>query len=235
MLPVAVFTHITSEGPGYLADYLARRGIPWQQLPVDAGAAVPATPEDFSGLVFMGGPMSVNDDLGWIAEECTLIRAAMALGRPVLGHCLGAQLMAKALGASVGANPCKEMGWGAVRAEDNPTARLWLGDEKNFPAFHWHGETFGLPAGAMRILSGPHCANQGFVYDSLHLGLQCHVEMTEAMIDSWCGLWASDLARATGPGVQDAAAMRADVAVQLPRMRALADRLYDRWSAGLPR
>jgi len=233
--PVAVFTHIASEGPGYLADYLARAGIPWQHLPVDAGAVVPSSPAEFSGLVFMGGPMSVNDELPWIDQECRLIRAAMTMGRPVLGHCLGAQLMAKALGAEVTANPCKEVGWSEVQAEDNATARLWLGDEIHFPAFHWHGETFSLPAGATRILSGPLCANQGFVCDGLHLGLQCHVEMTVEMIDSWCGLWGQDLALPPGPGVQRPFDMRAATAGQLPGMRRLADRLYDHWTAGLSR
>jgi len=235
MHPVAVFTHITSEGPGYLADFFSHAGIPWQHVPVDEGTSVPRSPSPFSGLVFMGGPMSVNDDIPWIEEECRLIREAMATGRPVLGHCLGAQLMARALGATISANPCKELGWGEVWAEDSPDGREWLGDDKRFPVFHWHGETFSLPAGATRILTGPYCLNQGFVLDSRHLGLQCHVEMSEAMIEDWCRLGAGEIAMAPGPGVQSAVEILAATPEMLPRMRRVADRLYQRWATGLPR
>ena len=94
--PVAIFRHSATEGPGYFATYLDRTGVPWQLVRVDAQEAVPADADRFSGLVFMGGPMSVNDDLPWIAPALRLIRQAVARHVPVLGHCLGGQLMAKA-------------------------------------------------------------------------------------------------------------------------------------------
>ena len=105
MKPVAIFRHIAGEGPGYLAIFLDRQSIPWQIIRIDAGEAVPTNPQAFSGLVFMGGPMSVNDPLPWVTDELSLIRAAVAQDIPVLGHCLGGQLMAKALGAKVTENP----------------------------------------------------------------------------------------------------------------------------------
>mgnify|MGYP000048782833 CR=1 FL=1 len=97
MKPVAIFRHSPIEGPGYFAIFLEGHGIPWRLIAIDAGEAVPDSPETFSGLCFMGGPMSVNDDLPWIAQELGLIRSAAALGIPVMGHCLGSQLLAKVL------------------------------------------------------------------------------------------------------------------------------------------
>ena len=110
MKPVAIFRHAPTEGPGYFATYLDRYGVPWEVIGIDEGEAVPAGAERFSGLVFMGGPMSVNDDLPWIAPALKLIRAAAGGGVPVLGHCLGGQLMARALGGEITRNPVKEIG-----------------------------------------------------------------------------------------------------------------------------
>ncbi|MCX8018557.1 MAG: type 1 glutamine amidotransferase, partial [Rhodocyclaceae bacterium] len=171
MKPIAIFRHSPGEGPGYFATFLDRHGLPWQLVCLDAGAAVPPRCEDFSGLCFMGGPMSVNDDLAWIPPVLALIRAAVAADIPVIGHCLGGQLMSKALGGVVTKNPVKEIGWGRVETVD-PAAADWLGPICEFEAFHWHGETFSLPAGATRILKSAHCENQAFVMGP-HLGLQC--------------------------------------------------------------
>src|SRR5215471_17613303 len=112
MRPVAIFRHYVTEGPGYFATYLERSGLPWELVKLDEGRTVPTTPDAFSGLVFMGGPMSVNDDLPWIPPVLNLIRSAVARGVPVLGHCLGGQLMSKALGGEVTRAPVKEIGWG---------------------------------------------------------------------------------------------------------------------------
>lgn len=234
MKPIAVFRHAATEGPGYFATFIEQRGLPWRLIAIDAGEAVPESCADCAGLVFMGGPMSVNDDLPWIAPVCDLIRDAVAAGVPVLGHCLGGQLIAKALGAPVTRNAVKEIGWGEVRATGYPLAHHWLGDVAAFPAFHWHGETFAIPAGATRILASDHCANQAYVLGP-HLGMQCHVEMTEAMIRDWCEVGAAEIAAAGGPAVQSPAAMLAQAAEALPRMRAVADRLYGRWLEGVRR
>src|SRR5262245_55774807 len=114
MKPVAIFRHLAAEGPGHFVTYLTRRNVPWRLVRIDEGEAVPGDPAGFSGLVFMGGPMSANDRLPWIDEILALIRAAVASDVPVLGHCLGAQLMAKALGGEVTRNAVKEIGWGKV-------------------------------------------------------------------------------------------------------------------------
>lgn len=233
MPPVAIFRHAASEGPGYLAEFLDAQAIPWRLIAIDAGAAVPDRAQDFSGLVLMGGPMSVNDDLPWIAPLLALIRQAVAADIPVLGHCLGGQLMARALGGAVTHNPVKEIGWGRVEAVPGPEAEPWLGAQRAFEAFHWHGETFSLPPGAHRILAGAHCANQAFALGP-HLALQCHVEMTPAMIAQWCELGAAEIAAARSPAVQGVAEILALTPSLQPALQAVADTLYRRWVSGLP-
>jgi GMP synthase-like glutamine amidotransferase len=232
MKPVAIFRHAETEGPGHLALFLDRQGIPWQLVAIDAGAPVPAEAASFSGLVFMGGPMSVNDDLPWIPPVLALIRQAEQKQIPVLGHCLGGQLMAKALGGSVTRTPVKEIGWGEVTPTNAPEAALWLGGTGPFQAFHWHGETFSLPAGAVRILSSQHCPNQAFVLGP-HLAMQCHVEMTPDMIRTWCAVGADEIAQADSPAVQTPGEIEALSPARLPRLHQAAETLYSRWIQGL--
>ncbi|MBT8419921.1 MAG: type 1 glutamine amidotransferase, partial [Gammaproteobacteria bacterium] len=122
--PILVFRHIACEGPGYLGEVLDRKGIPYRLIRVDQGEEIPRLLNNTSALVFMGGPMSANDPLPWIEEEITLIQTAAKKKIPVLGHCLGGQLISKALGGSVTRNPVKEIGWHPVeviaQAIDNP-------------------------------------------------------------------------------------------------------------------
>lgn len=232
MKSVAIFRHNSTEGPGYFASFLDAHEIPWQLIAIDAGDAVPNQATDFAGLCFMGGPMSVNDDLPWIAPVLALIRDAVAHDIPVIGHCLGGQLMAKAMGQAVSRNPVKEIGWGRVLPSDCDVARQWLGDCESFDAFHWHGETFGLPAGASSILSSAHCSNQAFVLADKHLAMQCHVEVTEQIIRTWTTQWAADT-QPSSASVQSVDEQRALVAQNLPKMHEMADRLYRRWISHL--
>jgi GMP synthase-like glutamine amidotransferase len=235
MKPVAIFRASPSEGPGYFATYLERRSVPWQVVKLDAGDAVPRDVRRFSGLCFMGGPMSVNDDLPWIAPALELIREAVRKDVPVIGHCLGGQLMSKALGGAVRPNPVKEIGWGEVRACDNAVARAWLGEQQPaFQAFHWHGETFSIPPGATRILENERCLNQAFATGK-HLGMQCHVEMTPELIGEWLQTGNDEIAASPGPAVQRPQEIEQGVERWLEPMREVANRLYDRWTASLSR
>jgi GMP synthase-like glutamine amidotransferase len=231
MKPIAIFRHTSTEGPGYFAEFLDERKIPWRLIAIDKGDAVPHSAEAYSGLVFMGGPMSVNDDLAWIPPTLALIREAVAGDIPVLGHCLGGQLMSKALGGTVSRNPVKEIGWCEVAIADNDTARAWFGELRRFNAFHWHGETFSLPQGATHLLSSAHCANQAWAIGK-HLALQCHVEMTAEMIASWCEAGADEIAVASTT-VQSADEMQLQTTGNLPGMQEVARRLYAHWVAGL--
>lgn len=233
MKPIAIFRHSPGEGPGYFATFLDRLGLPWELTAIDEGVAPPNAPDAYSGLCFMGGPMSVNDDLPWIPGALALIRRADDAGIPVIGHCLGGQLMSKAFGGQVGANPVKEIGWGEVTKVASPAAEDWLGDLPEFLGFHWHGETFTIPQGAERILESRYCPNQAFVRGP-HLGMQCHVEMTPTMIDGWCVSGAAEMAAvADQPSVQAAAAMRTSMESRIVGLRLAADRLYTRWIRGL--
>ena len=233
MKPIAIFRHSPTEGPGYFATYLNARGLPWQLVKLDEGEGVPAGVGTFSGLVFMGGPMSVNDDLPWIAPVLDLIRKAVPADVPVLGHCLGGQLMSKALGGSVGRNPVKEIGWGEIEVADNPEAKAWFGpDLKRFESFHWHGETFTIPPGAVRIMGNRNCENQGFVAGK-NLGMQCHVEMTEDLVEIWCKSGSDEIATAISPAVQTPGQMQRGMEQKLGALGVVADRLYHRWVEGL--
>jgi len=237
MLPVAIFRHAPVEGPGYFAIFLEQHGIPWRLIAIDAGESVPPAVDGFSGLCFMGGPMSVNDPLPWIESVCALIRGAVARDVPVIGHCLGGQLMSKALGGEVTRNPVREIGWGTADGEDNAIARHWLGSFAGNPGtvFHWHGETFSIPPGATRLLASTHCANQMFAIGP-HLAMQCHVEMTPEMIAAWCAQWGDEvLARADRPSVQPPEVMQQEISERLPAMRQLSEQLYSVWIQGLAR
>jgi len=231
--PVAIFRYSPTEGPGYFASCLDRQSVPWRLTRIDAGEAVPDSIDTFSGLVFMGGPMSVNDDLAWIAPVLELIRCAIARDVPVLGHCLGGQLLSKALGGTVSRAPVKEIGWGEVQVQPNATATAWFGpDLTGFVTFHWHGETFSLPQGATRVLSGAYCDNQGFALGP-HLGLQCHIEMTQDMVQTWCATGTREIERSQSPGVQPAAEILHDLEARVTALNAVADRVYARWTSGL--
>ncbi len=235
MKPVAVFRHAPTEGPGYFATFLDERRIAWRLVKLDEGEPVPGRADAFAGLAFMGGPMSVNDDLPWIPPVLDLIRGAVRLRVPVIGHCLGGQLLAKALGGAVARNAVKEIGWHRVDVEDSTEAREWLGDGATaFTAFQWHGETFAIPPGGRRILRGEHCANQAYVVDGRHLGMQCHVEMTPALIRSWCDTGAREIAASrASPAVQPAETIEALSGERLPVLTDTARRLYARWIRGL--
>lgn len=232
MKPIAIFRHARTEGAGYLGEFLDRHTLPWQLIAIDQGATVPSDPAAFSGLVFMGGPMSVNDDLPWLPQMFELIRRAHAADIPLLGHCLGGQLIAKALGGVVSRNPVKEIGWLPIDIADNASARDWFGDVGNFLGFHWHGETFSLPPGAVRLASSAACANQAYSLGK-HLGMQCHVEMTADMITSWCDSGAAEIAANPIPTVQRPEQMQVDLQPRLAALHAVADRLYTRWIAGI--
>lgn len=236
MKPVAVFRHFHTEGPGYFATFLERHGIPWQLLRIDAGDAVPASAREFSGLCFMGGPMSVNDDLPWIGQVLKLIRDAVETDVPVIGHCLGGQLMAKALGAPVARNPVKEIGWFDLSVRSSETARQWLGDATGFPSFHWHGETFDIPAGAVHLAESAACLNQMFALGP-HLGMQCHVEMTPELVEAWCRDWHREVQNLSLrlPSVQSPDEMLKDLPVRISQLHETAERIYAHWIRNLAR
>ncbi len=233
MKPVAIFRHARIEGPGYLGTFLTDQGVPWQLIRIDAGDALPQNMQAYSGMVLMGGPMSVNDALPWISPLLGLIRDADQSDIPLLGHCLGGQLISKALGAEVSRNPVKEIGWGEVQVIQGAESADWFGSATGFEVFHWHGETFALPVGAKLLLVSSHCRHQAYALGK-HLALQCHVEMTADMVRDWCAAGMQELASETGnAAVQRADEMQRDLPQRINKLNALADRIYGRWIQGL--
>src|SRR3989338_2893753 len=144
--------------------------------------------DDVDGIVSMGGPMSVYQQAQHpsLTKELSLLREAIKRKKPILGICLGAQLLAAALGARVMKNPQKEIGWYPLMrepgAEGDPLCERFGQTET---VFQWHGDTFALPKGAVRLFSSPLCREQAFRYYGNVYGLQCHLEVTEAMIRAW--------------------------------------------------
>lgn len=228
MKPILICQFYPSEGAGYLATFLDQQQIPWQLLRIDQGENIPINLGKHSALVMMGGPMSVNDDLPWITPLLDLIRQTQASDIPILGHCLGGQLIAKALGATVSTNPVKEIGWGQVNPSNNKIAQTYFGNAP-FSAFHWHGETFSLPEGATHLLSSPYCDNQAFAIGNI-LAMQCHIEMTSEMVKEWCITDIEYLTSAlSSPAVQKPNTIQQALETKIKTMQHIADSVYATW------
>ena len=180
--------HVPYEGPGAIAPAVRATGADLEVVRLDLGDPVPSPDDlgDVAGLVVMGGPMGVHDDLRWLEEERLLLRAAVDAELPVLGVCLGAQQLACALGAEVVTGPEPECGVGEVHL--TPAALsdpVFGGAPTPLPCVHWHGDTFSLPDGAVRLAGNEAYGNQAFRVGAMAYGLQFHVEVTGSLIAHW--------------------------------------------------
>lgn len=235
MKPVAIIRFSPTEGPGYLADRLAAAAIPWQLVRIDEGDALPSSCNAYSGIAMMGGPMSVNDPLPWIPPLLGLIGQAVASDVPLIGHCLGGQLISKALGGEVTDNKCKEMGWQRVEVVGDSQAQPWFGDVSAFTTFQWHYQTFSIPPGATRVLRNAYCENQAFVLGP-HIGFQCHIEMTAAMVKTWCESDGVEIAAVSGiPSVQPVSQILDGLETRVKNLNRIAGGIYSHWIGGLKR
>lgn len=200
MNPVLVLQHAAPEGPGSIGAALVRKGLGLRTIRIDQGAPVPETLEDCAGLVVMGGPMSVyeSDRIPHLAAELRLLEQAVRAGTPVLGICLGSQLLAGALGARVYASGRKEIGWHEVRlAPAAGSDALWRGLPDRFMAFHWHGDVFDLPRGAAALASSSMTPLQGFRYGPSAYGLLFHLEVGASEVSIMVETFSDEL-RAAG-------------------------------------
>lgn len=203
---VQVLQHVPFEDIGAMAPWMALQGADVRYTRFFEHPTLP----DVSGLdlvIAMGGPMSVNDEasLPWLVDEKRFLREAIAKGVPVLGICLGAQLIASALGARVYAARHKEIGWFPVKAVPVPATSFVFPDA--FMAFHWHGETFDLPEGAVHLARSAGCDHQAFQVGRRVMGLQFHLEMTPQGASALLDACAGDLVP-RGPYTQSAPALR---------------------------
>ncbi len=183
---IVIFQHVPFEGPGLIAEMLDGRGMPYMILEPYKGDPTPLSPAGFAGVISMGGPMSVNDDLDFLAKEKSFLAEAVARRLPALGVCLGAQLLAAALGAGVYPGREKEVGWGEVTLTDEGKMDpLFSGVGDILPVLHWHGETFDIPAGAVLLASSRACVNQAFRWGESVYGFQFHLEANGEVVKEW--------------------------------------------------
>lgn len=172
--------HVPFEGLGSIESWLQNAGYEVSSTPFFNSGVLPEI-EEIDLLIVMGGPMSVNDgsEYPWLAKEKAFIRSAIETRKPVLGICLGAQLIADAMGGEVFQNLEKEIGWFPVKAVEYENTLVFQFPEET-EVFHWHGETFSLPEGAFQIAESKGCKNQAFQIGSNVIGLQFHLETTPA-------------------------------------------------------
>jgi GMP synthase-like glutamine amidotransferase len=183
---VLAFRHVPFESLGLIEPALRTRHIEVDYADLYQTGALPPDIAVYDALIFLGGPMSVNDDLAFLRREMEFIRQATERRQPILGICLGAQLIARALGAAVRRNPASEIGWYDLHFTEAAAGdRLFHGLFRE-TVFHWHGETFDLPPGAELMASSARCRNQAFRIGEAVSALQFHLEVTPEMIADWC-------------------------------------------------
>jgi GMP synthase (glutamine-hydrolysing) len=182
-----VLKHISCEGPGRLADFSAERGVSLRVVDLERNERLPAL-DGFAALVVLGGPMNVDEEekFPWLKAETALIREALGQELPILGLCLGGQLLAKAAGGRVTKNPVKEIGNFFVElTEEGKADPLFAGFGEEFPVFQWHGDTFSDLNGGVLLARSEACAHQAFRWGKNAYGLQFHMEVTEPMAHEW--------------------------------------------------
>jgi GMP synthase-like glutamine amidotransferase len=183
---VLAFRHVPFEGVGHIAPILQDRGIGLDYVDLYKDHAPDPDTAAYAGLIFLGGPMSANDPLPYLDRERALIAQAVSQGQPLLGICLGSQLIARVLGADVHRNQEKEIGWFDVHfTEAAADDALFAGIGGPETLFHWHGDTWELPPGAERLAWSQACRNQAFRSGRNTYGMQFHLEVTPAMIADW--------------------------------------------------
>lgn len=230
-MTVVVLQHVAVEGPGRIADALDRAGRSWRTIHLHDGTPVPASPADIDGLVVMGGPMSATDTdrFPYLSDETTLIGDCLAADIPVLGVCLGAQLLATTLGADVRPGPSLELGWLPVTlSPDAADDALLARPPRTFDALHWHGDLIDLPIGAVHLASSEQTEVQAFRHGRSAYGLLFHLEADVAQVAA--------MAHAFPHDVQDAGV---DVDDLLDSRRAdslapVAEQVFDAWVGLLP-
>jgi GMP synthase-like glutamine amidotransferase len=181
-----VIMHVENEGPGLFGELLRAAGAEVLVVRLHQGELLPE-PAGLDAVFSMGGPMNVYEEQQhpFLRDETAFLQAAAARDLPVLGVCLGAQMIAKAAGAAVTKNPVEEIGWSAVELTDAGLADpLFRGLPSMLPVFQWHGDTFAIPAGGMLLATGVVCHNQAFRVGRSY-GLQFHLEADRALLEQW--------------------------------------------------
>jgi GMP synthase-like glutamine amidotransferase len=228
--PVLILQHQVPENAAYLTTWLNQHVIPYHIANAGAGELFPTSIEPYSALAVMGGGMSANDPLPSNRAAEILILQAMYRDRPVIGHCLGGQLMSRALGGVVTDSPQPEIGWQSITYETDPLTKEWFGDQPTNTVIQWHYESFSIPTGAVRLATSPACPNQAWAIGP-HLAMQFHIEINENKIDSWVNdddpKWAD--ARTCYDSVQNKIDMITGIPFYLAQHQATANNIYTNW------
>jgi GMP synthase (glutamine-hydrolysing) len=231
MAKVYVLQHHPAENLGNIADALEAAALAWQYVRIFDGHPVPASIKGAGGLIVMGGPMGVyeTERYPWLADEMKLIQDAVAQDRPVLGVCLGAQIVAAALGAKVEKNPAgKEIGWHPVKlAEAAHDDRLMRDLPVAFTPFHWHGDIFELPAGAVALASSDKTPCQAFRYGANVYAFQFHFEVTREGVAAMAAAWPRELDK---EGIASEQMIAASDRF-LPDLERMGDTVFSRWAS----
>jgi len=219
-------SRVAFEDAGLLGSVLGERGVALRTCPA---WDIPEAADKAALLILLGGPISVNDtsDFPFLTKEISLARARIAGGLPTIGICLGAQIMARAIGGAVGSGPEREIGWAPVNLTDAGRASA-LAELDGVPVLHWHGEVCSLPETIPSLAATPACAVQAFAPTPRALALQFHAEAGASGIEPWLVGHAVEIAGAPGVGI---GALRADTAHHGPRLAAAGRAMFHRWLA----
>ena len=232
MQSVWVLQHTASETLGTIEDVLRGHGIGFNYIQTHVGKPVPGEMADQAGLIVMGGPMGVYEQAKYpfLRDEMRLIDSALALGRPVLGVCLGSQLLAAALGAEVKKGERKELGWHAVTLSDlAPQDPVFAGVKPEFWPFHWHGDVFSLPKQAVGLASSRQTPSQAFRYGKNAYGILFHLEVTREQILQMLLDFAEELREAGGKPTE----IMEQIPRHLPLVEKIAGNVFGRWASAL--
>ncbi len=228
--PVAILQHESTQGPGVLLDQLQQQGIAHHIICPPEDGSAPTNASDYCGIVILGSNHSVNEQLHWMNDEISLLQSALASDVPVLGHCFGAQQLARSMGANVTRNACPNIGWSQIWS--TPDAQR----ELNLPArtmmFNWHYDTFEIPHGATRTMYGTYCLNKGFRHGR-NWAFQAHLEVTAQSLKAWCAEGRHELLCASGPSCQCEKAILENIEDRVAALHAVARRTYGVWLEGL--
>ncbi|HEV2968868.1 MAG TPA: gamma-glutamyl-gamma-aminobutyrate hydrolase family protein [Pirellulales bacterium] len=233
MKPVLALRHVAHEGLGTIEDVLRREQLVFSVVDLFHESLRTFNPEQLAGLIVMGGPMNVDetDRYPFLADEVKWIRQSVDAGLPVLGVCLGSQLLSKALGSRVYPNRVKEIGWYEIGLTDAARSDQLFGDcRPTETVFQWHGDTFDLPDGAVRLAHSEQCENQAFRFGRVAYGLQFHLEVTPEIIASWLGE-PGNCGELDGLDYIDPEAIRRQTPDRIGPLKSLGDGILGRFAA----
>jgi len=222
-----ILQHLNIEPPALIADTLKNAGHTLTTIRLDQGESLPATFDDVDGILIMGGTQSANDESDYIRAELAWIQGAIKKGIPMLGICLGAQIMARADGADIFPSPVRELGWFPVyHTVESSNDALFKNMQDGLPVFQWHGESFSLTDHMTLVAMHPAVPAQAFRLGKAQYGLQFHIEVNEAIIDSWIAYGTSESEHL---GIEGINLLHRETALYLESMQQFCKQMVSNW------